>query len=123
VTGTSEVLPLVAVLYTVPLLCEAISSALDNIAEVRTFPAGRGDTIGLLKSIRPDAVVVDDAIEAAEARSWAESQDRPLVHICLRQRTIRVLRDGDWEESAGASAASIRNVIAGSMYARRGVGT
>ena len=115
--------PLVAVIYTVPLLCEAIASALENIADVRTFPARRRDVVGLLSCVRPDAVVVDDAIEAAEARSWAQSQGLPLVHICLRQRKLRVLRNGDWEETLGASAESIRNVIAGSMYARSGVRT
>jgi hypothetical protein len=110
--------PLVAVLYSVPLLCEAISSALDDIAEVRTFRALRGDTVGLLRSITPDAVVVDDPIEAARARRWTESRGIPLVHISLRERKISVLRGGEWEESSGASAASIRNVIAGSVFAR-----
>jgi hypothetical protein len=114
--------PLVVVLYTVPLLCEAITSALDGIAQVRAFRAGSRDPVGLLSSVQPDAVVVDDPLEAAEARPWAESQDLPLVHICLRQRTIRVLRNGDWVESPGASTESIRNVVVGSMYARGGVG-
>src|SRR5204863_6240898 len=109
------------VLCTVPLVCEAVASALDGIAEVRIFPARRRDAVGLLSSVRPDAVVVDDPIDAAEARPWAESQDLPLVHICLRQRKLRVLRNGDWEETLGASAESIRNVVAGSMYARSGV--
>jgi hypothetical protein len=115
--------PLVVVLYTVPLLCEAITSALDGIAQVRAFRAGSRDPVGLLSSVQPDAVVVDDPLEAAEARPWAESQDLPLVHICLRQRTIRVLRNGDWVESPGASTESIRNVVVGSMYARGGVGS
>jgi hypothetical protein len=115
--------PLVAVICTVPLLGEAIASALDSIADVRTFPGRRRDVVGLLSSVRPDAVVVDDPIEAAEARSWAQSQDLPLVHICLRQRKLRVLRNGEWEETLGASAESIRNVIAGSMYARSGART
>lgn len=113
--------PLVAVLYSVPLLSEAISSALDDIAEVRTFRALRGDTVGLLKSVGPDAVVVDHPTEAASARGWAESRGVPLVHISLQERKIRLLRGGDWEESSGASAESIRNVIAGSMFARGGV--
>jgi hypothetical protein len=114
-------LPLVAVLYSVPLLSEAISSALDDIAEVRMFRALRGDTVGLLKSVRPDAVVVDHPTEAAKARDWAESRGVPLVHISLQERKIRLLRGGAWEESSGSSAESIRNVIAGSMFARGGV--
>jgi hypothetical protein len=109
--------PLVAVLYSVPLLCEAIASALDNIAEVRTFPARRGDMVGLLHSLQPDAVVVDHPIEALELQGWADSHDVPLLEICLRERKIRVLRNGEWEESSGASAESIRNSIAGAIYA------
>ena len=113
--------PLVAVLLSVPLLCEAIASALDNIAEVRTFPARRGDMVGLLDSLRPDAVVVDHPTEALELQSWAETHDLPLVEICLRELKVRVLRNGEWEESAGASAESIRNSIAGAIYARNEV--
>jgi hypothetical protein len=113
--------PLVAVLYSVPLLCEAIASALDNIAEVWTFPARRGGTVGLLRSVRPDAVVVDDPIEAADVRGWAERHDVPLVEICLQKQKVRMLRRGEWEESAGASTESIRNAIAGSLYARDGI--
>ena len=115
--------PLVAVLCSVPLLFEAISSTLQDIAEVHAFPARRADTVGLLRSVRPDAVVVDDPIEAAEVESWAEKHDVPLLEICLRELKIRVLQDGDWEESAGASAESIRNAIAGSLYARGVVGS
>ena len=121
ITGRRQ--PLVAVLYSVPLLCEAISSALDDIAEVRMFRASRGDTVGLLRSLRPDAVVVDHPAEAEEAREWSEEREIPLVHINLRERKIGVLRAGDWEESAGAGRESIRNIIAGAMYARGGVGS
>jgi hypothetical protein len=115
--------PLVAVLYSVPLLCEAISAALDDIAEVHMFRARRGDTVGLLRSLRPDAVVVDHPSEAAEARRWTEPRAVPLVHISLHERRIRVLHTGEWDESAGASRESIRSVIAGAMYARSGVGS
>ena len=121
ITGRRQ--PLVAVLYSVPLLCEAISSALDDIAEVRMFRASRGDTVGLLRSLRPDAVVVDHPAEAEEAQEWSEDREIPLVHINLRERKIRVLRAGDWEESTGAGRESIRNIIAGAMYARGGVGS
>jgi hypothetical protein len=113
--------PLVAVLYSVPLLCEAISSALDDIAEVRMFRALHGDTVGLLESVQPDAVVVDHPSEAARVRGWSESRGVPLVHINLRERKISLLRGGNWEESSGAGAGSIRNVIAGSIFARGAV--
>ena len=110
--------PRVAVLYSVPLLCEALDSALEDIAEVHSFRAGR-DTIGLLRALRPDAVVVDDPDEAEEARGWANRHGLPLVHIALRERKIRILRDGAWEESPGASAEAVRNALAGSLYGRK----
>ncbi len=111
--------PLVAFLYSVPLLHEALLSTLDSIAHVEAFPAGRGDVAGLLRSVKPDAIVVDDPAEADEARGWAKRHGRPLLHISLSEQKIRVLRNGHWEESAGASAETIRNVLAGSIYGRR----
>jgi hypothetical protein len=110
--------PLVAFLYSVPLVHEALLPTLDNIADVKAFPAGRGDVAGLLRSINPDAIVVDDFDEAAEVRGWAKRHRTPLVHIALRDQKIRVLRNGDWVESAGTSVESIRNIIAGSLYGR-----
>ena len=111
--------PLVAFLYSVPLLHEALLSTLDSIADVQAFPAGRGDVTGLLRAINPDAIVVDDADEAAEASSWAKRHHAPLVHICLREQTVRVLRNGGWEETAGAGAETIRNILVGSLYGQR----
>ena len=110
--------PLVAVLYSVPLLYEAISSSLDEIAEVHGFPARRSDPVGLLRALAPDAVVVDDPVEAEAVSVWAEEQDVPLVHVRLLERKLRLLRHGEWQESIGASADAIRNVIAGSLYTR-----
>jgi hypothetical protein len=110
--------PLVALLYSVPLLHEALLATLDSIAEVEAFPAGRGDVTGLLRSVRPDAIVVDDAIEADEAVPWAKRHQTPLVHVSLREQKIRVLRNGQWEESVGTGAETIRNVLAGSLYGR-----
>jgi hypothetical protein len=117
----SERQPFVAVLYSVPLLCEALSSALENIADVHAFPAGRGDTVGLLRSIAPDAIVVDDPDEAESARRWARRHSVPLVHVGLREQKISVLHNGGWEERPGPTAESIRNAVAGSLYGRRDV--
>ena len=111
--------PLVAFLYSVPLLHEALLSTLDSIADIQAFPAGRGDVTGLLRSVGPDAILVDDSSEADEARAWAGRHHVPLVHISLQEQKIRVLRNGGWEETAGAGAETIRNVLAGSLYGRR----
>ena len=109
--------PLVALLYSVPLLHEALRSTLDTIADVQAFPAGR-DVAGLLRSVNPDAVVVDDSYEADKVQRWAKRHRTPVVHICLSDQTIRVLRNGEWNESTGTSVESIRNVLAGSLYGR-----
>ena len=114
----SESQPRVAVLYSVPLLCEALDSALEDIAEVHSFRAGR-DTLGLLRAVRPDAIVVDSRDEAEEARRWAKRHRMPVVHVSLRDGTIRVLRDGVWEEGADASAETVRNALAASFYGRK----
>ncbi len=111
--------PLVAVLYSVPLLCEALSSALDEIAHVQAFPARRGDPVGLLRSIRPDAIVVDDRDEAESARRWARRHNVALVRVDMREQTIDVLRNGSWDQRPGATAESIRNALAESLYGRR----
>jgi hypothetical protein len=111
--------PLVALLYSVPMLREALESALDSVVELRAFPARRGDVAGLLRSVKPDAIVVDDEKEADAVRAWAKRHGRPVVHVSLRDQKIRVLQNGSWEESAGAAAESIRNVLAGSLYGQR----
>ena len=81
--------PLVAFLYSVPLLHEALLSTLDSIADVQAFPAGRGDVTGLLRSVKPDAIVVDDADEADEARGWAKRHhDAARAHlVCVTRRS------------------------------------
>jgi hypothetical protein len=119
VTAT-ERQPLVAFLYSVPLLHEALLSTLDSIAEMQAFPAGRGDVTGLLRSVNPDAIVVDDASEADQALAWANRYGMPLIHISLQDQKIRVLRNGTWEESPGTSAEAIRNTLAGSLWGRGG---
>jgi hypothetical protein len=111
--------PRVAVLYSIPLLCEALSLALHEIAEVHSFPAGRGDAVGLLRSMRPDAVVVDDAAEAEAVRPWTRRHKRPLVHVALRDRKVRLLHGGSWVESPGTTVECVRNVLAGSIYGRK----
>jgi hypothetical protein len=112
--------PLVAVVCKVPLLCEALVAALDSIAEVRRFPAGRGDLGGLLRWLRPDAIVVDTEEEAGEAEAFARESGSPLVHVSLADRKIRVLGEGGWEEPhhGDASPEAIRNAIVGSLLAR-----
>ena len=50
--------PLVAVVCGVPILGEALSAALDGLAECKIIPARQPELGGLLKSLQPDAIVV-----------------------------------------------------------------
>jgi hypothetical protein len=112
--------PLVVALCSVPLLQEALAAALEDIADVQGFPAHRGDTVGLLRWLKPDAVVVDAEDEAEAAASFAKGSNLPILHISLSERKLRVLRDGDWEEAGSeeTSPEAIRNILVAGLFAR-----
>ncbi len=112
--------PLVAVVCTVPLLQEALSAALENIAEVRAFPADGRDTSGLLRSLQPDAVVVDSQEEAEAAAEFAREAESPLVCVLFREQKLRVLQNGGWEEpdDGGASPEAIRNILVAGIFGK-----
>lgn len=113
-------LPLVAIVSGVPMLREALRNALEGIAEVRGFPAGRGDTAGLLRSLRPDAVVVDSEEEAGAVAAFARESDSPLVLVSYRDEVVKVLGDSGWEESddVGVSPEGIRNLLVAGIFGR-----
>jgi hypothetical protein len=114
--------PLVAVVCSVPLLEEAVQSALE-FAEVRPFSNRGGDIAGLLSWLRADAVVVDSTTAAAEAAAFALDHPLPVMHIAVLERELRLFVDGEWEHVAdgeGASSEAIRNVIAGTLFSRAG---
>ena len=112
--------PLVVVLCRVGLLYEALSPALAGIADVRRLPSDAGDTAGLLRWIRPDAIVVDSQEEADEAMTFAREAKAPLIQVRLRERKLLVLRNGGWEEpeNGNASAEAIRNIVLGGLFGR-----
>lgn len=114
--------PLVAVVCSVPILAEAVGVALADIAEVRVFPARRGDTAGLLRWLSPDAVVVDTEDEADAAAEFARATRAPLIQVSLHDGVLRVLRDGDWSETPapGDSPEALRNVLVAGVFGRGG---
>ena len=115
--------PLVAVVCAVPLLGEAMSAALD-FAEVRAFSERSGDVEGLLRWVRPDAVVVDSDCGADAAQRFADGKSLPVLHICVRTDELRTLRDGEWHNignGEGPTPEAIRNVVAGALFARERV--
>jgi hypothetical protein len=111
--------PLVAVVCRVPLLSQALTAALEGIASVSSFPAGRGDTDGLLRALAPDAVIVDTRDEARQAEAFASETRSPLVHVSLRERRLQVLENGRWRQAQEAeSAEAIRNALVDGMFRR-----
>jgi hypothetical protein len=111
--------PLVALVCRVPILCEALTGALEDVLTVQSFQPS-GDTGGLLRSLRPDGVVVDSDEEAAQTEEYARESGAPVVLIALEARVLRVLRDGRWEEPADATASSegVRNVLVGGIFGK-----
>jgi hypothetical protein len=117
VTAGAWTEPLVAVVCRVPLLSEALAAALEGIACVRTFPAGRGDTAGLLRALAPDAVVVDSESEAHQAAAFARETHSPLLHVSLRDQTLRTFADGRWRQvEEDPSPEAIRNAVVGGIF-------
>lgn len=114
--------PLVAVVCAVPLVFEGLREALDQVARVQFFPAARG-TSGLLRWVKPDAVVVDDETEAEDASVLAREHDLPLVYVSIRDQQVQVFRNGVWSKAADGEASAtpevVRDVVAGSLYGRR----
>jgi len=119
--GIDRKRPLVAVLSSVPLVGEAVGSALE-FADVRTFSADGGDITGLLQWLRPDALIVDSELGPDEI-AFAQANALPVVHIGVREQSLRVLRRGKWTQvgdGEGPTPEAVRNVIAGALFAGAG---
>jgi hypothetical protein len=120
-TGTT--LPVVAVLCRVPIVAEALAGAFEGMAEVRIFPSNGGNTAGVLRWLRPDAVVVDDEHAAASAAPYAVTEGGLLVHVSVQDGAVRVFTGEGWEiaDVDGSSPDAIRNLVIGSLLRRVGV--
>jgi hypothetical protein len=107
--------PFILALCSAPLLGEALARELEDIAVVRSFPAGRCDVLGLVAHANPDAVFVDRAEDAELLRHL----DVPVVHALLAEGKVRSLRAEGWREfdNPEDSVSAIRNVILGDLYA------
>ena len=113
--------PLVALVCAVPILGEALTAALDGLAECKVIPARQPELGGLLKSLQPDAIVVDDEQEAAVAATYARFARTPVINVSLRDQRLTRLEDGKWEapDECDISPETIRNLVAGGIYGRR----
>lgn len=115
--------PLVAVVCAVPLLGEAMRAALE-FADVQTFAASGGDLDGLVRWLRPDALVVDNVESAVEAAAFAHEHDLPVLHVSVQEREMSLYRGGIWQRIGngdGPTPEAIRNVVAGALFAGAGV--
>ena len=116
--------PLVVVVCAFPLLGVAMRSALD-FADVQTFSAAGGDLDGLLRWLRPDALIVDSDDGAQAAAAFARDNSLALLHVSIRDRALRVYTRDGWEtieNGDGPTPDAVRNVIAGALFARNGAG-
>jgi hypothetical protein len=111
--------PLVALICSVPLIGEGIRPELE-FADVHSFK-GERDTGGLLRSLKPDVVIVDSAADADEASAYATEHDASVLHISARPRLLRVFERGEWKQvgtTDGPTPEAVRNVVAGTLFAR-----
>jgi hypothetical protein len=114
--------PFVAVVCSVPLLGEAMRSVLE-FADVQPFAAKGGDVDGLLRWLRPNALIVDNAESADEAIPYAAEHELPVVHLGVTECLLRVYRGGAWEIVSNGEEPkpeAIRNVVAGAVFSREG---
>jgi hypothetical protein len=116
---TSAAQPLVAFVCRAPVLSEALAASLQLVANVRTFPAGRPDPVGLVRALRPDAMVVDDDEEAERLAPYARSARTPLVLIDAEANELRVLGTDGWDVvSYGDGIEGIRNLLVAQLFGR-----
>jgi hypothetical protein len=111
--------PLVAFVCRAPVLSEALAASLALVADVRSFPAGRPDPEGLVRALRPDALVVDDVDEAERLAPYARGAQTPLVLIAAETDELRVLGPAGWDVvSRGDGIEGIRNLLVAQLFGR-----
>jgi hypothetical protein len=116
---SSAAQPLVAFVCRAPVLSEALAASLALVANVRTFPAGRPDPVGLVRALRPDAMVVDDDDEAERLAPYARSARTPLILIDAEANQLRVLGTDGWDVvSYGDGIEGIRNLLVAQLFGR-----
>jgi hypothetical protein len=119
-SGESSTKPLVVALCAVPLLKEVLVSALADRAEVQTFPAQGGDTVGLLRWLKPE---MQSSSTPTRLKRWPRSAtSRIHLYYTSRYKTegLRLLRNGEWEEAGTGDTSSedIRNIVAAGLSGR-----
>lgn len=89
--------PLVALLYHLPLLVEALRHALDDVADVRAFESPHSDPSSLLVALAADAVIVDSKRDADAAVAFHRETRRPALYIPFPELVLYSATAGGWE--------------------------
>ncbi|NUR74808.1 MAG: hypothetical protein HOQ28_00800 [Thermoleophilia bacterium] len=96
--------PLVGAVCFAPLMAEGIVSALDGVADVCLLPAEVEDLPTLLRTLSPDAIVVDGDCPAA--RAYTDEHRLPLFVVPVESVDGQV-----------PSPDSLRALVVGSLLA------
>ena len=115
---TGATLPVIAV----PLPCSTCGRGADRGIRRHgggaALPTHGGDTAGVLRWLRPDAVIVDDGERAAEsAAPYVSTEGGLLVHVSVADGTVRLFQDESWQiaDVDGSTPDAIRNLVIGSL--------
>jgi hypothetical protein len=93
--------PLVAVLYHLPLLVEALRHALSGVADLRAFESPHGDPSALLTALAADAVIVDSARDAEAALAFHRETRRAAFYIPFPELALHTATAAGWERVPG----------------------
>jgi hypothetical protein len=103
--------PLIAVLSGVPLFVEAMTAALEGIADVASISADDQHAQGLLRAYDPNAAIV----EGCEPGMVDDAV--PCVRVDLATQKVSLRRDGLWTAyDVELSPEAVRNVAVAALY-------
>ena len=111
--------PLVALVWSLPLVAAALEEAID-FADVRPFDAAGGEILDLFRNLRPDAIVVESSAAAEAAKAYAGDSGLPVLYLSTQERLLRILGPAGWTDiDAGGDPGpgTVRNVLAGALFA------
>lgn len=114
--------PLVAFVCVAPVLSDALTDALSFFAEVCAIPAGRPDPDGLIRALRPDALVIDDRGVGERLTAYAREARIPLVLIATDANQLCVRTANGWVVvEDGEGIAGVRNLLVAQLLGRGAV--
>ena len=111
--------PLVALVWSLPVVAAALEEAID-FADVRLFDAAGGEILDLFRQLRPDAIVVESSAAAEAAEAYAGDSGLPVLYLSTQEHLLRILGPTGWtdmESGGDPDPGSVRNALAGALFA------